>query len=83
MVCRITNGAKVRERHERESARFVAFVSFRGFRVSGSPPMGSRITERTDKDDFTERGFSELRGFSEISGSAGAQIGARVYEWRV
>jgi hypothetical protein len=42
--------------------------------------VGSEMTERTEGSDHTERGFSALRDFSGLSGSAGTEIDAQVYE---
>jgi hypothetical protein len=42
--------------------------------------LRSRIAECVEDADYAERAFSGFRGFSEISGSADAQIDAPVYE---
>ena len=41
---------------------------------------GGGITERTESSDHTGRGFSDLKVFSGVSGSADAQIDALVYK---
>jgi hypothetical protein len=42
--------------------------------------LRSRIAECAEDADYAERVFSGLRGFSGISGSAGAQIDTLMYD---
>ena len=51
------DSAKGDGRHEKESAGFVAFAPFRGFRVSECPAD----TEGTERGEPTEKGLSALR----------------------